>query len=361
MSLSVNIRTDRTFGEIPFRVEFSIDVESDTGEVVDTSGMLCNWFFGNGKSSTDLNPVVTYNTCGDHTVFLEVLIRDHPTIRVEARDLIKGVKADFDYNLVPYTNKIDASFINKTTLPTGYSLNSLSWDFGDDSPIGTDESPTHTYRKRGSFSTRLEVSVTQPDGTTATLSTVKRHIVNFNPVMYNKSNKFLCIGWVRKPLFSGTDPLYPLVITDPTHDINSTDTIKFGINPTDNGLDQKLTYMNSESSGIKDKLGIDIEDGEWHSLVYTCKDKNGTMEYYVDGLKLPEADGYSDAGYPLNIAYSETNRAGGGNIWAPYLYNPGQGVEMFNWRFKSGIHIDEQWLLKLLDRDKKELGVDINE
>lgn len=351
MAISANIFASIDFGVIPFNVDFSIkNLDSDE----DIAGFM--WQFGDGQTSTLKSPTHTYSTYGVHTVALTIFGFSGQThVEVEP-DLIKGMKVSFREEIIKSSDSYTVLFINDSVIPPGYSADSWEWDFGDGSVLSNDPSPTHDYTSRGSFSVTQSVIVRGPLDFESEYINMRSNAVVRDPVIYNTCNKFLCMGWIRKPLFSSSgSPLYPLAISDPEYNVLGTeDAIKFEV--IREGSDFRIGFMGSKTKILNKTLKIDLSDGNWHSLVYTCIDDNGTMEFLVDGITAPAESGYNADGFLYSVAYGETSRSGGGNVWAPFLYEAGQGIQLYNWRFKSGLNIHKEWVNDLLEIDKKELG-----
>ncbi len=102
------------------------------------------WFFGDGTSSTNINPVHTYNTSGNFTVTLVAQNEEGCTNTYKQVITIGSAKVDFTYT----GGCIGESVIFKdasTTVPI-----SETWDFGDGAK-GTGDSVLHTYAGSGSF------------------------------------------------------------------------------------------------------------------------------------------------------------------------------------------------------------------
>jgi hypothetical protein len=344
MAISANIDADINFGRVPFVVNLNAVNLVDSEDI---SGYY--WQFGDGQTSTQKNPSHTYKSYGDHTVSLTVTSFSGDTnVDIEA-DFIRGLQIDFREEIIVKQDRYTVLFINESQIPTGYSVDSWEWDFGDGSIFSEEYSPSHDYVSRGRFSPTLNAVVSGPGGFQETFSITKDNLIVRDPRVYNTCNKFLCIGWVRKPSFSASgSPLYPFVTSDIYYRVlDSEDAIKFAI--LKDGEDYRLEFMGAKTKIINKNIGIDLADGKWHSLVYTCIKDDGTMRFLIDGVDVPNEDGFNSDGYTFSIAHGETSRPGGGNLWSPYLYESGQGIQLYNWRFKAGLNIPDLWLNELLD------------
>ena len=112
----------------------------------------CTWYFGDGTTSTELNPNKTYTKTGNYTVKLvnvfsancadssskTITIETGPTAIFNADDTLKCVAP------------LSVNFTNKTV---GAASNYL-WDFGDGS-TSTLANPNHIYTSTGNFTVKL--------------------------------------------------------------------------------------------------------------------------------------------------------------------------------------------------------------
>ncbi len=135
---------DTTFGCAPMIISF-MDQSS-------SNATSWNWSFPGGtpSSSTDQNPVVTYETAGVHNVSLEVNGAGGSDISTQLSyiSISEAPLASFTGIL----NGSDVTFINNTTGATSYS-----WDFGDGN-MSTETNPQHTYTTDGIYYIELEAS-----------------------------------------------------------------------------------------------------------------------------------------------------------------------------------------------------------
>lgn len=143
----VNFTADNTSGCFPFRVQFTDQSTAGAGN----TNVSWLWDFGNGATSTQQNPLVTYTTAGIFTVTLTVT-NDKGCRRVFVRP-----------NYITITSGVIAGFINTTSTvcrppvsisftdtSTGPGILSYQWDFGDGN-TSTATNPVNTYNTAGSY------------------------------------------------------------------------------------------------------------------------------------------------------------------------------------------------------------------
>ena len=110
------------------------------------------WDFGDGNSSTQQNPLHTYNSVGTYTVALTAT-NSAGTATETKTDFVQvfppvvaGFSTSVNSGVVPFP----VTFTNLSTGATSYV-----WDFGDGSATVTTESPTHAYTSAGTFNVTL--------------------------------------------------------------------------------------------------------------------------------------------------------------------------------------------------------------
>ncbi len=135
---------DKKVGCVPFEVEFQSLYDGEVNNYW--------WTFegGNPASSTDANPVVTYENVGSFTVTLVVennLGRDS-LVKENYITVIDEPTADFS----SVRNGLTIVFTNESL-----GADSYHWNFGDGN-TSTEESPTHTYDESGEYVVTLTVS-----------------------------------------------------------------------------------------------------------------------------------------------------------------------------------------------------------
>ncbi|MCX5769395.1 MAG: PKD domain-containing protein, partial [Candidatus Hydrogenedentes bacterium] len=135
-----------TTGCIPLDVQFT---DTSTGNPT-----AWEWDFGDGGSSSEQNPLYTYNTPGVYTVSLTVSNASGPDTAVQENLIVVlGVPAG-SFEAIPTSGcaELEVAFSDTST----GSPDSYSWDFGDGA-TSTDASPSHVYMAPGTYSVTLTV------------------------------------------------------------------------------------------------------------------------------------------------------------------------------------------------------------
>ncbi len=113
-----------------------------------------NWNFGDGSSSNELNPTHVYAAAGEYKVTVEVIINGQyckieKTIKVA--DNGPSNRCPFDFSFISRGLETRFSPIVSTT-----KYDKLEWHFGDGT-TSSEEFPSHTYAKEGSYQVTLVV------------------------------------------------------------------------------------------------------------------------------------------------------------------------------------------------------------
>ncbi len=148
-----------------FDVELDGDIAPVTATFTDTTTGDVNswsWNFGDGRTSNEQNPVITYNEPGTYSVTLTATGPGGSTtteaVMVTAETPLDPPTADFIASpesgpadlLVDFTNQSNGSQLTYT------------WDFGDGSETSSEQNPSHTYTSVGNYTVTL--TVTDPQG-----------------------------------------------------------------------------------------------------------------------------------------------------------------------------------------------------
>lgn len=148
-------------GNAPLTVQFA---NQSTGQI--TSYF---WNFGDGSTSTAVNPQKVFQTVGTYNVFLTVSGPGGVAITsgqiVVSSPQIPAPQAAFTSNPVQGVAPLNVQFLNRST----GQINAYSWNFGDGN-ISSEEDPQHTFIVPGAYTVTLVVS--GPGGTSSVQSTI---------------------------------------------------------------------------------------------------------------------------------------------------------------------------------------------
>jgi PKD repeat protein len=154
----------RTTGQVPFTVQF---VNQSNGNI-----SSFNWNFGDGTTSTEPNPVHTFNTPGIYAVTFSVSGpggASNVSQQINARGVTAPVAA-FTQNTTLGQAPLTVQFTNQST----GDITSYFWNFGDGA-TSTDRNPSHIFRGVGTYNVIL--TITGPGGS----SIVTRQVSVLNP------------------------------------------------------------------------------------------------------------------------------------------------------------------------------------
>ena len=163
----------------PLTIEFhNLSVPLATNDTI-------TWTFGDGSSSSAVNPVHTYNVAGTYTVCLRVKKVTSAGGTSCVREICKTVVITQPCNLVvdfswtiTQTNPLAVEFHNLST-PLA-PADSITWSFGDNT-ISHDVNPTHMYANAGSYTVCLTVKKNNNSGTTPCVRYICKTIVITQP------------------------------------------------------------------------------------------------------------------------------------------------------------------------------------
>ncbi len=169
-----------------------------TASDADGDTLSYSWTFGDGGTSTMMNPSHTYNSAGQYTVKLTVSdgnggsVTDSTTATITAANQAPTADAGGPYS---GTVNMSVTFDGSGSSDSDGTIASYRWSFGDGS-TGTGMKPTHTYTSAKTFSVSL--TVTDDKGASSTASTttaiiaaapVQNHaptaIINVSGTTYN--------------------------------------------------------------------------------------------------------------------------------------------------------------------------------
>jgi gliding motility-associated-like protein len=118
-------------------------------------GLICEWHFGDGTTSTVINPVHSYAADGLYTVQLFIADQYGCTDSISYPNYIKIASPHAGYNLSDSVGTCPPLFISFTN--TSQNFTSVNWDFGDGTSTQTDN-PSHFYNIPGVYFAKLTIT-----------------------------------------------------------------------------------------------------------------------------------------------------------------------------------------------------------
>lgn len=155
-----------------------------------------SWDFGDGSTSTDVNPIHTYTASGTYSVVLTVTTDDGciATAIREVKVIVStNIFADFSINNnTQCLSGNDFLFTNKSTVSTeGHHISAWSWDFGDGN-TSTDKNPSHTYNTAGIYIVTL--TVTEMPGASKDSIRYQVSVIDAPEITDGAAPEAVCIG-----------------------------------------------------------------------------------------------------------------------------------------------------------------------
>lgn len=112
-----------------------------------------SWNFGNGQSSTQQNPSVTYSSLGHYYIKLTASNASGCSSTAERYVYVQKPEVYAYASVSEGCEGLTPSFSSNVT--TGDAIVGYEWDFGDGSPKSTEATPSHTYNKEGAYAVKL--------------------------------------------------------------------------------------------------------------------------------------------------------------------------------------------------------------
>jgi PKD repeat protein len=139
---------DPVFGSVPLVVAFTDRSSGSTPRAY-------QWDFGDGGTSTAMNPTHTYTAAGVYTVTLTIT-NAYASDKMEKAGYIRvGIAPLADFAASPLSGNLPLS-VAFTDMSTG-NPTTWSWDFGD-GVTSTQQNPSHTYTLAGIYTVSLTVT-----------------------------------------------------------------------------------------------------------------------------------------------------------------------------------------------------------
>ncbi|MEI6948496.1 PKD domain-containing protein [Paraflavisolibacter sp. H34] len=124
-----------------------------------------SWSFGNGTTSTEKNPQVTYTREGSFTVILTGTSTAGCADTLTKTNYIRIARPILSAREIPAKGCVPFSFSPKPEITALDSVETYRWDFGDGAS-STDSLPVHVYQQQGTYEVRL--TITSSTGCTVT-------------------------------------------------------------------------------------------------------------------------------------------------------------------------------------------------
>ena len=139
---------DPVFGSVPLVVVFTDKSGGSTPRTY-------QWNFGDGSTSTDMNPTHTYSAAGSYTVTLTITNSYGSDTMTKENYIRVGIAPIADFGANPMSGNLPLSVVF-TDLSTG-NPTTWAWDFGD-GVTSTQQNPSHTYTLSGVYTVSLTVT-----------------------------------------------------------------------------------------------------------------------------------------------------------------------------------------------------------
>ena len=156
-------------GDAPLEVSFDGSGSSD--DVAITS---YNWDFGDGSSSTEINPTNTFTQVGTYTVVLTVMdeegLMGTDSVVITVTEPVSNTPPVAEVSATPLTGTVplEVSFIGSGS-SDDKGIVSYSWDFGNGETASVAD-PTYTFEFAGTFDVVLTVQDEEGETDTATIT-----------------------------------------------------------------------------------------------------------------------------------------------------------------------------------------------
>lgn len=117
-------------------------VQFDNNTVLTTGTISYLWNFGDGKTSTLINPAHTYPTHGTYNVTLTAT-SNYGYVSVSNLSVTVNQNPEAEFGHTNVCEGAATPFVDGSVIPAGTPT--FAWDFGDGSAMGTGSAPSHQY------------------------------------------------------------------------------------------------------------------------------------------------------------------------------------------------------------------------
>lgn len=148
---AVDFNSDNTKScKIPFTVQFTNQTPGDNSY---------SWNFGDGNTSTEINPVHTYTDTGSYDVTLVVFSENGCTDTITKPGYIQIRRPAITLNDLPQQGCIPFAISPTATIESTEPVTNYLWDFGDGTTSDLPK-PAHTYTVAGVYTVSLIITTT---------------------------------------------------------------------------------------------------------------------------------------------------------------------------------------------------------
>lgn len=137
------------------------EVQLTNGSTGDIAGYI--WDFGDGQTSTEPSPAISYQTIGTYAIELETIGNNGCiSTKTMSHQIFSVPQPNFNIDLPPFScNGTPTQFNDLTPLLADSNLESWLWNFNDKGATANTQSPTHTYALSGNYAVTLSVTSDQ--------------------------------------------------------------------------------------------------------------------------------------------------------------------------------------------------------
>ena len=278
------------------------------------------WDFGDGTTSTEIDPSHTYTEPGIYTISLSA------TNRAGTDTTSSTVSIDYGANF----NTSSPDYLGETTLFSNATVTSgsttYSWDFGDGT-TSTENNPSHTYTTPGAYTVKLSAANSDGSGTS-----------EGNVIVYGKPTPSFSSSqpdWLgQKTSFTGS------VSTNPLGDSSFTTTWDFGDGTNISGTltpehqysapgtyQVKLTVVNAAGSNtFQNEIVVQAPTVQFSNATILANEGGGSATISIN------LDRASKSQVDINYSTSNGTALGGSDFEITQgilSFNPGQISKTF--------------------------------
>ncbi len=127
---------------------------TDQSTIISGSVASWQWDFGDSQTSAQQNPSHSYSAEGAYTVTLTVS-SDSTCAHTTSQQVTVFAAPSVNFSFQNVCSGNSLNFSDQTIVTNPYTITSWSWDFGDGSPLGTSQNPSHSYAAAGTYNVTL--------------------------------------------------------------------------------------------------------------------------------------------------------------------------------------------------------------